>query len=364
MSHPISQPVYDPSKTYQDNFDNGPFGAFANAAPYQDAGEPAYTFLGHKVYSPFGIPSGPLLNAKYVAAALARGFDVVTYKTQRSVAFEVNPFPNVLYVDVDGDLTLQKAAHPLVAHTSKTRPADQITITNSFAMPSLGPDFWVPDLRQSLDAPGRGQMVIMSVVGTIRPGFSEDDYYEDFADVTRLAAQTGVPAIEVNLSCPNVASEGVLCYTPSAVAEICRRAKKAAGATPLLAKIGYYTPEQQQLLEQVVREMQPYVAGIAAINTISAPVVDAHGKQALPGEGRLRSGLCGAGIKWAGLDMVRRLQALRAKLGANYEIIGVGGVMTPADVHEYLAAGANLVQSATGAMWNPDLAAQLKDAGS
>jgi dihydroorotate dehydrogenase (NAD+) catalytic subunit len=58
--------------------------------------------------------------------------------------------------------------------------------------------------------------------------------------------------------------------------------------------------------------------------------------------------------------MVSRLAALRTKLGLKYEIIGVGGVMTSADYREYRLAGASVVQSATGAMWDPDLAIKIK----
>jgi dihydroorotate dehydrogenase (NAD+) catalytic subunit len=91
--------------------------------------------------------------------------------------------------------------------------------------------------------------------------------------------------------------------------------------------------------------------------------VDEKGEQALPGPNRLKSGVCGAGIKWAGVDMAKRLAAARTKLGLDYKIVGVGGVMSAADYHEYRAAGADLVQSATGAMWNPQLAAQIKASG-
>ncbi len=363
MSTPQQQPFYDPAKTYQDNFDNGPFGDFATPARHHNASQPAFTLLGHHINSPFGIPAGPLLNANYVVAALAKGFDVVVYKTQRSTPFEVNAFPQVLYVDVEGDLTPEIAAHPLVARTTTTADPARLTITNSFGMPSGGPDMWVPDLKTAIAATGPGQLVVMSVVGTIQPGFSADDYYNDFAAVAKLAAAAGAPAIEVNLSCPNVANEGVLCYTPAAVGAICRRVKAAIGPIPLLTKIGYFAPDQQDLLESVVGEMAPFVDAISAINTIAAPVVDEHGEQALPGPNRLKSGLCGASIKWAGLDMTRRLDGLRTKLGLSYEIVGVGGVMTPQDYHDYRTAGADLVQSATGAMWNPNLAIDIKQSG-
>ena len=234
------------------------------------------------------------------------------------------------------------------------------SITNSFGNPSRGPKFWVPDLKKSVEHQGEGQLVIMSVVGTIKPGFSDEDYFDDFAEAARLAASTGVQAIEVNLSCPNVANEGILCYTPSAVAAICSKVKAVIGDIRLIAKVGYFSPEQSDLLETVVKEMVPHVAAISAINTIPAPVVDEHGEQALPGPNRLQSGMCGAGIKWAGLDLVKRLADLREKLGLEYEIIGVGGVMTVQDFNDYREAGADVVQSATGAMWNPELAAEVK----
>ena len=80
----------------------------------------------------------------------------------------------------------------------------------------------------------------------------------------------------------------------------------------------------------------------------------------MPGEGRLKSGLCGAGIKWAGLDMVKRLNKLRKDKSYSFEIIGVGGVMTPEDYNSYRELGADCVQSVTGSMWNPDLAHEIK----
>jgi len=108
-------------------------------------------------------------------------------------------------------------------------------------------------------------------------------------------------------------------------------------------------------------DISPYIAAISAINTIPAPVVDDKGRQMLPGPGRLTAGVCGAAIKWAGLDMVKRINTLRQKNGYKYEIIGVGGVMNVADFQQYRKAGADVVQSATGAMWNPQLAAQIKE---
>jgi dihydroorotate dehydrogenase len=350
--------MFDPAKTFDDNFDNGPYPDIIET--YQNAGEPQYSFLGHKIFSPFGVGAGSLPTSKHVSFAFNRGFDVVCYKTQRSVPFKVNDFPNVTYLDVEGDLTLEKLEQPLVGHLESDKPVEELTITNSFGNPSRGPEFWVDDMKQAVAAQGAGQLLIASAVGTIQEGFTQEDYFEDFATAAKFAVEAGAPVIEINLSCPNVANEGILCYSPDLVKDILSRVRKAIGNTALVAKIGYFSPQQQGIFEQMLAENEGVVNAWSAINTLVATVVDEKGEQLLPGPGRLKSGACGAGIKWAGLEMVKRLDEQRQKHGYNYEIIGIGGVMTPADFHDYRKAGADVVQCVTAAMWNADLASQVK----
>ena len=76
--------------------------------------------------------------------------------------------------------------------------------------------------------------------------------------------------------------------------------------------------------------------------------------------GRSKAGISGAPIKWAGLEMSRCLTQFREELGLSYKIIGIGGVLTAGDFHEYRAAEADIVMSVTGAMWSPYLAAEIK----
>ncbi len=369
----LREPFYDPQKSYDENYDQGPFGVFAdgedlriNEEPASPAkrGEPKYDFLGFKINSPFGIAAGPLVNSKFCKAAFQKGFDVVHYKTRRSVAFPSNPWPNVLSVEVEGDLIPPPGGikQPLLGTSNFDNDPKTFSITNSFGNPSPEPpSVWVEDMKAAIKAEGKGQLLIASVVGTIQEGFSQEDYYNDFAKAAEMAASTGVKVIEVNLSCPNVASEGVVCYSKTAVLSICQKVKEKIGEIPMLIKLGYFSADQQQLLEEIIESVLPNISGVAAINTIPAPVVDEKGNQALPGEGRLNAGICGAGIKWAGLDMVKRLKTLREKLGKDFAIIGVGGVMTADDFLEYRKAGADVVQSATGAMWNPYLAREIKN---
>ena len=350
---------YDPAKLYDDNFNNGPFNV--DGKKYvKNAQAQKYTFVGHKVNSPFGIAAGILLNSNHVKHAFDMGFDVVCYKTQRSTTFPCNEYPNVVYLDVKGDLTLEKASRPIAGHSTTNKSLKEVTVTNSFGVPSKGPGFWVDDLRKALSYQDKGQLLIMSVVGTIQKGFTEDDYFNDFAKVAKLAVDNGAKVIEVNLSCPNVASEGVLCYTKDSVIEICKRTKKAIGNVPLIAKLGFFSKEQQENLKSTIIEASAYLSAVSVINTIAAPIVDIDGNQLLPGLNRLKAGVCGKGIKWAGLDMVERINKIRKENNLDIQIIGVGGVMDAIDFKDYLAKGADLVQSATAAMWNDNLANEVK----
>ena len=58
--------------------------------------------------------------------------------------------------------------------------------------------------------------------------------------------------------------------------------------------------------------------------------------------------------------MVKRLKKLTANSQQRIAIIGVGGVTKPEDYFEFKDAGADVVMSATGAMWNPNLAQEIK----
>ena len=363
----LLEPFYNPEKSYEENFKQGPFGAFAQGfgnpkgdldslEVFKNSSEPQYDFFGFKVNSPFGIPAGPLINGNFVQAALDHGFDIVTYKTVRSSEHPCHPWPNVLSVKIDGDLTLEKAKGRLVADSDYREP---LSITNSFGVPSFSPEFWQKDIKKVLKNMRSGQILVGAFQGTKKEGQDAEEYINDFREGARLIKETGVNVVEVNLSCPNEGTNNLLCYDIDRSVKVAKVIKKIIGDTSLIIKIGYFKDEA--MLQNFVKEIGPIVQGISAINTIPAEIVNEKGEQALPGEGRMRSGVCGHAIKWAGLDMVKRLKKLREKLKLSYTIIGVGGVMNSEDFFEYRKAGADIVMSATGAMWNPYLAKEIKE---
>ncbi len=350
-------PFYDPELSYEGNYARGPFGVFAQpgrrAANEHAAAANVGAFLGEPVRVPFGIPAGPLLNGRFVKAALDFGFDLPVYKTVRTRAWASHGWPNVLAVHAAGDL------HPTVNRLQAHRDysAEALSITNSFGVPSMSPEVWQPDLADAVAHAGPGQVVVGSFQGTQPERGGVGAYIADFALAARLMRETGVRLTEVNLSCPNEGTAHLLCFDAERTTAVVDAIKAELGGVKLLAKIAYFAEDEP--LRRLLAGIGPLVDGVVAINTIPAEVVDAAGAQALPGEGRLRSGVCGSGIRWAGLSMTQRLVRLRAEMGFRFTVVGVGGVNTAADYHAYRRAGADAVMSATGAMWNPLLAEQI-----
>lgn len=352
----IQTPFYNPLKSYDENYAEGPFGAFADADIVQDKGEPTHDFHGHKVYLPLGIPAGPLLNSKFCAAAFKKGFDIAVYKTVRSATFPCHPWPNVLAIHPDGDLDFDKLSRPVIADTTYAEP---LSITNSFGVPSKEAAVWQEDVKKAIAAEGKGQVLVLSFMGTVRPNQSQQEFIDDYILAAKQSYETGAKVLETNLSCPNIGNEGLVCYNLEVTEKAVQGMRAAIGDTPLILKVGYYKDDAD--MERLAEIANEYADGVSGINTLQAEVRNVQGEQALPGSpARLRSGVCGAGIKWAGLDFVRRMRAIMERRGFTFSLEGVGGVTVPEDYKEYRDAGADAVMTATGAMWNPYLAREIK----
>ena len=352
----LHTPFYDPTKSYEDNYDNGPFGAFADGKKVISNGKPTFNFYGEKVFLPFGIPAGPIINSNFVKAAFEKGFDIVVYKTVRSDFYPCHPYPNVLSINVDGDLTLEKMHHALIADSNYHEP---LSITNSFGVPSKTPDVWQEDVKKAMGYAEQGQALVLSFMGTVKENQTQEEFIADYALAAKLSLETGAKILETNLSCPNIGNEGLVCYNLEVTERVCDAIRNVIGNTPLILKVGYYKDDKQLL--KLATIANKYADGVSAINTLQAEITNVKGEQALPGRNRSRSGVCGATIKWAGLETVNKLKQIKSKNGFDFSIEGVGGVTKSEDYFEYINAGADSVMSATGAMWNPYLAQEIKE---
>lgn len=352
----IFNPIIDPSISYFDNIENGPFGEYLKVPKYSDNGEPSYDFIGHKLYVPFGIPAGPLPTSRHINAAFNAGFDVAVYKTVRSREFKGNPLPNVFPVQVMGDISLEQATAGIPIAKEYTEP---IAITNSYGVPSPSPDFWQADMKKSIETTPKGKLVIGSFQGTPNGDGNVDNYINDFGITAQMVAETGAQVMEVNLSCPNEGSAHLLCFDIDRSIRVVDAIKNKIGNTALFIKLAYFA--EKEALQKLVAGTKDMAAGYSVINTIGSRVVTEKGDQAFPGEGRAIAGVSGNPIRWAGLEMVATLDGWRKELGLSFSIIGVGGVLEPSHYTAYRQAGADVVLSAAGTMWNPYLARKIKE---
>lgn len=349
---------YDPTHTYDENYQNGPWGDFGESAS-GDNGTYGVLF-GHTLLSPVGIGAGILPTSRHIKAAVAAGFDPVTYKTVRKNARPSNPFPNMVRLYPEGtDI-----------HPDDTVPGDSdmskfdVTkdgATNSFGVPSKDASEWQPDLtRAARESKGKATL-IASFMGTMREGMTRDEYIADFVETAKLVKETGVPVLEVNLSCPNISGvHGLVCHDVETSTTILEALHAGKGNTPLLVKIAYFPPEAP--LEHLLDSINRYAEGVVAVNAIHAKVVDREGKQLLPGDvSRLYSGTCGRTIRWAGLEMAQRIVSYKKRKGwKDFVVVGVGGVTMVDDWKRYNDIGVDVIESVTGANWKPELANEIR----
>lgn len=340
-------PRYDPSQTYRWNYDHAPPEPPAVEVP-QVRGRG--TFCGLPVDSPLGIAAGPLLNGRWVLYYAALGFDVLTYKTVRSVARECYPLPNLQPVRT-GPLFGGEADLP--AEESMTG-----SWAVSFGMPSAAPDVWRADVQWTRSRLPREQLLSVSVVGSVQPDWTLDQLADDYARCARWAVESGADCIEANFSCPNVSTcDGQLYQQPRDAAVVAARLRSAIGRTPLLLKVGHVArPEQAAALIDAVA---PHIDALSMTNSVATTVRLPDGTRLFDGQPR---GICGEATRAASIAQTRLFAGLIRRSGWNLRIIGVGGVTAADHVREYLQAGAEAVHLATAAMVDPLVGIRIRGA--
>jgi dihydroorotate dehydrogenase (NAD+) catalytic subunit len=352
-------PRYDWRRSYQWNYDHAPSEpVVAASAPgvapsAPDAVVPPlnghWTFCGRGVGSPLGVAAGPLLNGRWCLYYAALGFDVVTYKTVRSTYRESYPLPNLQPVD----------SGPLGGGETNLVAVDDMngSWAVSFGMPSQTCETWRADITATRRRLPAHKLLNVSVVGTMRPGWSLEQLADDYAECAHDAAQAGAGSIEFNLSCPNVNTcDGQLYQRPSDAAVVAQRVRQAVGSRPLLAKIGHFRDSSD--VGPLLESLAPHIDAVVATNCIAATVVGLEGRPCFNGEPR---GIAGDAILDASVRLIETIASTIARRGLRLRAIGVGGISTAADVRRYLNAGAEAVQVATAAMLDPGVGLRIRE---
>jgi dihydroorotate dehydrogenase (NAD+) catalytic subunit len=187
---------------------------------------------------------------------------------------------------------------------------------------------------------GCGAPVIVSIAGAT---------IDDFVGLAgRLDGVSGIAALELNVSCPNV-SHGV---DMGSDPEMCRRVVagvRAATALPVLAKL---TPNVNDIVAVARGARDGGADAVTVINTCQGMAVDWRRRRPLLGN--VVGGLSGPAIKPIALRCVHQIRR-----AVEIPIIGVGGIMTIDDCMEFFVTGASAVQIGTASFAEPIASARL-----
>jgi dihydroorotate dehydrogenase (NAD+) catalytic subunit len=164
--------------------------------------------------------------------------------------------------------------------------------------------------------------------------------------VTVLARSEEVKAIEVNLSCPNIAHGGtkyaLFSQDPQITEEVIKCIRKETDAT-LIAKL---TPNVTDIAVIARAAENGGADAVSLVNTYLAMAVDAE--EMKPLLGNVTGGLSGPAIKPMALRAVWETHK-----AVSIPVIGIGGIMTGIDVAEFMLCGASAVQVGTANFVDP-----------
>lgn len=211
---------------------------------------------------------------------------------------------------------------------------------NAVGLQGPGIEYWLAHVLPDLLA--TGATVVCSIWGR-----SVEDYR--LAAEQLAAAPEGVVAVEVNLSCPNLAGHGIFAHDVELSAEV--MAATAACGRPRWAKLSANTDRTIDVARAV------HEAGAEAITCINTLLGLGYDPQTLrPVLGAGGGGLSGRAIHPVA---VRTVHDVHAAL-PDVPIIGVGGVASGWDAAELLLAGATAVQVGTASFADPAAAQSVQ----
>jgi dihydroorotate dehydrogenase (NAD+) catalytic subunit len=173
---------------------------------------------------------------------------------------------------------------------------------------------------------------------------------EDYvAVVERLNDLEKIPAIELNISCPNVKSGGMAFGTSCASAAEVTKAVRRAYHKVLIVKLSPNVTDIAGIAKAVEAEGAD---SVSLINTLLGMAIDSETRK--PVLSTITGGLSGPAVKPIALRMVWQV-AKAVKI----PVIGLGGIMSAADAIEFLLAGATAVQVGTASFIDPQVSVKI-----
>ena len=212
---------------------------------------------------------------------------------------------------------------------------------NAVGLQNKGVDYFCEHIYPTIF--GYDTVMIVNVSGS-----QVEDYIET---AEKINALEGIPAIELNISCPNVKEGGMAFGVTCAGAASVVRAVRAVYDKTLIVKLSPNVTDITEIARAVEAEGAD---SISMINTLLGMAIDAEKRR--PVLSTITGGLSGPAVKPIALRMVwQTAQAVKVP------IIGMGGISSAKDAIEFLLAGASAVEVGTYNFVDPSVTTQIVD---
>jgi len=212
---------------------------------------------------------------------------------------------------------------------------------NAVGLQNKGVDYFCEHIYPTIS--GYDTAMIVNVSGS-----QIEDYIETAEKINALER---IPAIELNISCPNVKEGGMAFGVTCAGAASVVRAVRAVYDKTLIVKLSPNVTDITEIARAVEAEGAD---SISMINTLLGMAIDAE--KCRPVLSTITGGLSGPAVKPIALRMVwQTAQAVKVP------IIGMGGIASATDAIEFLLAGASAVEVGTYNFVDPSVTTQIVD---
>ena len=210
---------------------------------------------------------------------------------------------------------------------------------NCVGLQNKGVDYFCQHIYPVIKDYGTNMIVNVS-------GSSPENYAECAARINELER---IPAIELNISCPNVKQGGMAFgVTPEGAASVVRAVRKAYHKT-LIVKLSPNVTDITEIARAVEAEGAD---SVSLINTLMGMAIDIEKRCSKLSIGT--GGLSGPAVKPVALRMVwQTAKAVRIP------VIGLGGIMNATDAIEFLMAGATAIEVGTANFVDPNVCEKI-----
>ena len=179
-------------------------------------------------------------------------------------------------------------------------------------------------------------------------GSTIDDYV---AAAQIIDSLEDIPAIELNISCPNVKQGGMAFGVRAESAEAVVKAVRNVYRRTLIVKL---SPNVTDITEIARAAECAGADAVSLINTVLGMAIDAESRR--PVLSTITGGLSGPAIKPIALRMV-----WQCSKAVSIPIVGIGGISSAADAIEFLLAGASAIEVGTANFIDPSVSGKIAD---